>query len=651
MKSIALKTFLEYRFFGGLCLSDEGKMIYRLSRMNEEKNRYEGDLWFLDEERHFLLANKVGSFAMWDGSRVLFSAKREEEENKEPHTELFTIDPKGGEALPFAVFPLTLQDLRRIDKEWFLVLGNREAKKFKHLPEEERKKALEDEKNYEVFDEIPFWANGVGITNKKRTRLFLYNIRTKDLVPVTDEYTEICGFDFSEKRREVLVNGLSFTDKAPLFTHIERINLDTLQVKEIGFKGDFAYRDVKYFGEEILFSGSDCKSGGVNQDDDIYLMDLNGENIRKISPEDWDVSLWNSVGSDVRYGGGKQTQVDGQFYYFMTTEGGSSYLNSINKEGTINRISKNEGSVDFFDVNNGKIVCCALREQKLQELYLIDGDEEKALTVQNKSLEEYEVKKPEEFSYSSQGDEFTGYVLLPKEYDAKKKYPGILAIHGGPKTVYGSVFYHEMQFFAAEGYVVFFTNPTGSDGLGRDRSDIRGKYGFIDYDNLMDFTDEVLKRYPAVNSDALGVMGGSYGGFMTNWIIGHTNRFAAAASQRSIANWVSKFGITDIGYFFVDDQQGATPWNGVDVLWEHSPLKYADQCKTPTLFIHSDEDYRCHLSCGLQMFTALKYHGVDSRLVLFHGENHELSRSGKPKGRVRRLREIYNWFEKYLKQN
>jgi len=107
----------------------------------------------------------------------------------------------------------------------------------------------------------------------------------------------------------------------------------------------------------------------------------------------------------------------------------------------------------------------------------------------------------------------------------------------------------------------------------------------------------------------------------------------------------------DIGYFFVDDQQGATPWNGVDVLWEHSPLKYADQCKTPTLFIHSDEDYRCHLSCGLQMFTALKYHGVDSRLVLFHGENHELSRSGKPKGRVRRLREIYNWFEKYLKQN
>ena len=107
MKSIALKTFLEYRFFGGLCLSDEGKMIYRLSRMNEEKNRYEGDLWFLDEERHFLLANKVGSFAMWDGGRVLFSAKREEEENKEPHTELFTIDPKGGEALPFAVLPLT----------------------------------------------------------------------------------------------------------------------------------------------------------------------------------------------------------------------------------------------------------------------------------------------------------------------------------------------------------------------------------------------------------------------------------------------------------------------------------------------------------------------------------------------------------------
>ncbi len=140
------------------------------------------------------------------------------------------------------------------------------------------------------------------------------------------------------------------------------------------------------------------------------------------------------------------------------------------------------------------------------------------------------------------------------------------------------------------------------------------------------------------------------GGFMTNWIIGHTKRFKAAASQRSISNWISKFATTDIGYFFVEDQQASTPWKDVEKLWFHSPpLKYADKVVTPTLFIHSEEDYRCWLAEGLQMFTSLKYHGVESKLVLFKGENHELSRSGKPKHRIRRLKEITQWFNRHLK--
>jgi dipeptidyl aminopeptidase/acylaminoacyl peptidase len=137
---------------------------------------------------------------------------------------------------------------------------------------------------------------------------------------------------------------------------------------------------------------------------------------------------------------------------------------------------------------------------------------------------------------------------------------------------------------------------------------------------------------------------------MTNWIIGKTDRFKAAASQRSISNWVSMGYTTDIGYFFAPDQVGATPWTDQEKLWYHSPLKYADRVKTPTLFIHSDEDYRCWLPEALQMFTALKYHGVESRLCMFRGENHELSRSGRPKHRQRRLEEITNWFDRFLKE-
>lgn len=165
----------------------------------------------------------------------------------------------------------------------------------------------------------------------------------------------------------------------------------------------------------------------------------------------------------------------------------------------------------------------------------------------------------------------------------------------------------------------------------------------------MTFTDEAIKRYPQIDKDKLGVLGGSYGGFMTNWIIGHTDRFKAANSQRSISNWTSFYGVSDIGYYFASDQTDANPWTSLDKMWEQSPIKYAKNVKTPTLFIHSDSDFRCPLEQGLQMYTAINLNKVDTKMYIFKGENHELSRSGKPKARVKRLSEILNWFDKYLK--
>ena len=241
-------------------------------------------------------------------------------------------------------------------------------------------------------------------------------------------------------------------------------------------------------------------------------------------------------------------------------------------------------------------------------------------------------------------------VLLPKDFAPEKTYPAVLDIHGGPKTVYGPVFYHEMQVWANMGYFVFYCNPMGSDGRDNKFMDIRGHYGETDYKNLMDFTDAVLAAYPQIDRTKVCETGGSYGGFMTNWIIGHTDRFVCAASQRSIANWLSFYGVSDIGVEFAKDQCDADPISTPDKMWEHSPMRYAGNVKTPTLFIHSDEDYRCPLAEGLQMYTSRAAQGVPTRLCLFHGENHELSRSGKPQHRVRRLTEITNWFEKYARE-
>ena len=208
-----------------------------------------------------------------------------------------------------------------------------------------------------------------------------------------------------------------------------------------------------------------------------------------------------------------------------------------------------------------------------------------------------------------------------------------------------------MQYWAYHGYFVIYCNPRGGEGRGNEFGLLSGKFGTIDYDDLMAFCDAALKAYPDMDGAHMGVTGGSYGGFMTNWIIGHTNRFAAAASQRSISNFVSMEGTSDIGTLFAKGQVMATTHTNVEKMWQHSPLKYADKCTTPTLFIHAEQDYRCWMVEALQMYTALINNGVRTRLCLFHNENHELSRGGRPKGRVRRLTEITDWMDQFLKAN
>ena len=166
---------------------------------------------------------------------------------------------------------------------------------------------------------------------------------------------------------------------------------------------------------------------------------------------------------------------------------------------------------------------------------------------------------------------------------------------------------------------VLFCNPVGSVGRGDAFADIRGRYGCEDYQNLMDFLDEAIQASSGNRSKTNRGERGSYGGFMVNWMIGHTHRFACAISQRSIANFMTIYGLSDFGYYFVRDQLSADPLNEQDQarLWRHSPLRYAGQVKTPTLLLHSEDDHRCSISEGLQMFTALSDRGVPTRMVCF----------------------------------
>ncbi|MGJ0847496.1 S9 family peptidase [Tissierella praeacuta] len=662
MENLKLDDFTKYKFLSCIRFSPNGKNLgFILHRMDTEENKYLSNIYIYNEEKksEFKLTSldEESSFIWKDNNTILFPAIRnkKDKERKDEFTTYYEININGGEANKSFEIPLKINSLEILDENNLLITATFDPNlpNIKNLSGEEKEKAIknmEESRDYEVLDEIPFWSNGTGFTNKKRNRLYIYNLRDKILTPITDEFTEVESFKLNKDKSKILIVASSYMDKMQLKSDLHLYNIKEDKLEKLTHEDVFSYFSADFLEDKIIFTGHNMKSYGVNENPNFYLMNLDGTNAHKISKDDFDYSIWNSVGSDCRYGSSKSIIVDGEHLYFITTELNNSYINRINKNGDIEKLTINNGSIDGFDVLNGNIKFIGLRGLRLQELYSLEEKKEVQLTKFNEwVINEKKLSTPEHLSFEVDGVTIDGWIMKPVDFDKNKKYPGILDIHGGPKTVYGEVFYHEMQYWANEGYTVFFCNPRGSDGKGNEFADIRGKYGTIDYDDLMKFTDLILEKYPFIDRERIGVTGGSYGGFMTNWIIGHTKRFRAAASQRSISNWISKFGTTDIGYYFVDDQQAATPWSDVEKLWFHSPMKYADKVVTPTLFIHSEEDYRCWLPEGIQMFTSLKYHGVDSRLIMFRGENHELSRSGKPKHRIKRLEEITNWFNKYLK--
>ena len=648
MEKLQINDLKDYNFLSNLEFSPEGdKLCFVKKQADMEENDYSSELWIyeLNEDNLWKLTGgkKDSNFIWLDNDNILFTSKRKEddEESLKPSTEFYKINVNGGEAELFTEIPFAVQDFKTNSKSLLL-------KVFADI-EEKTEEELKEEKDYEVLEEIPFWGNGQGFTNKKRNHLLKLDLESKEYEKLIDGDKNILNFDLINDK--VVLNMKEFKDKMELESELYLYDLNkdyldklTEEKMEIGF--------VKFRDEStIYFTATDMEAMGVNTNQEIYEFDLEDKKVIKLS-DDLDKSIGTSVGNDSRMGGGKALEFKDNDFYLITTEGYNSYLNKF-KNGELEKIVAKDGTVDMFDIKDDNIAYIGFRGNKLQELYLYQNGEEKQVSKFNKSvLKDKMISTPEHFTVEvSDGKEIDAWIMKPIGYTEGEEYPTILEIHGGPKGAYGEIFFHEFQILANEGYAVVYSNPRGSSGRGNEFADIRGDYGGRDYKDLMEVMDHALENYDFIDEDKLGVGGGSYGGFMTNWVIGHTDRFKAAVSQRSISNWISKFCTTDIGYFFVKDQfAGATPWSDMEKLWDGSPLKYADKVTTPTLFIHSEEDYRCWLPEGIQMFTALKYHDVDSRLCMFKGENHELSRGGKPEHRVRRLKEMVDWFNKYLKE-
>ena len=655
LQAIEIEEIAKYKQPSGLKYSPDGSILaFHVKRADVEKNCYHHDVYLMKngtaEQVTYSLDATVVDFL----DEVHLIIRRKTEDQLPIETQLYLLDVNGGEAKPWLKLPFPMTGFRKVSDGVYAVTGMIDENDPDGYLDDAKTKgdklsAKKKDRDYQVVDEIPYWFNGAGFTNRMRTALFLVKEEPFSVKRIT-------AADFSVSEMDVhdgMIYYLGNTSKrcASLMTKLFVCDPQKGKTKTLYGKENYSLRSMKWLNNELYISAVNEKNPyGLNATGDICR--FNGKGFDAVyTPE---VSLYSSVGGDTAEGGMGSCVNNDRLLTFATVEDHNAiyeFDSSFNKKVLFEK----PGMLCSMAVSDTEIAVVYQGWDHVCEVFVMDRDGQnmKQIThLNDEALEGKYVAFPNPVLYHSEGYDLKGWVLLPQNFDKKKKYPAVLDIHGGPRTVYGETFFHEMQVWVSRGYVVFFTNIKGSDGRGDDFADIRDDYGGTDFRNLMDFTDAVLNAYPNIDRKRICETGGSYGGFMTNWIIGHTDRFCACASQRSISNWISFSMISDIGYYFGPDQNGCDSFFGeknYDKMWNHSPLKYADQVKTPTLFIHSDEDYRCPLPEGMQMMQALAARNIETRMCIFHGENHELSRSGLPQHRIRRLKEITDWFDQHTK--
>jgi dipeptidyl aminopeptidase/acylaminoacyl peptidase len=379
----------------------------------------------------------------------------------------------------------------------------------------------------------------------------------------------------------------------------------------------------------------------------------------KVLTRNFDFDVWGDISSDQHppRGGGSQP--------LAFTGGGKAVLTQIGRHGAaiLARISTGEGEIEeLTDARHDlvsatvtpdgrRVAMCLGGFSRPGDLYVYDVETralDKLWGPNDELLERSRLGEVEEIWYESfDGQKIQGWIVKPHDFDPKRKYPLILEIHGGPHIAYGAGFFHEFRVLAAAGYVVLYTNPRGSTTYGQDFGNvIQYRYPGDDHRDLMAGVDAVIAR-GYVDEKRLGVTGGSGGGLLTNWAITQTDRFAAAITQRCVADWISMHYSCDFT-LFTPAWFRKPPFEDVQEYLERSPAHFASRVTTPLMVIHSEEDWRTPIGQGEAMFRALKQQRKTAVMVRFPGENHELSRSGRPSRRVQNQEHIRRWFDRWL---
>jgi dipeptidyl aminopeptidase/acylaminoacyl peptidase len=630
--------------------SDGTKILFTSTKVNYEEDKNESHIWLLNikekEPKQFTFGKSSESNPRWspDNKTLIFTSSRQGENDKKddkPKLQLFIMSVDGGEAKK-----LTYREDAVRSPKWS-PNGKTVAFTSRVFKGEKMK-----DSDVKIITRIRYKENDGGFFQGKYIHLFTVDIKTGKIKQLTDGLFDVESYCWGPDSKKIaFVTNMDPDSDLKPFKDIYVMPSKGGEPQRI-WKGEGPISGLGWSpnGNYLAFTGRVIEDPKLNwfRNSEVWIYDIKAKKTRSLTQK-----------LDQTIGGRDELKwsSDSEWIYFTVPEHGTTNVNKINLEGKIEPLITGKINVSSFDLDeNEKILAYTASDDITpSELYIKDENGAKRATFITKGLmKKITIIPPEEFWFTaSDGVKIQGWVVKPLSYKKGNQYPTILEIHGGPRSAYGFTFgpaEHEFQTLAQYDYGVVYTNPRASIGYGEEFSRaVSGHWGERDYQDLMEAMDYVLKHYDWVDSNRLGCAGGSYGGYMTNWIVGHTNRFKAAVTMRSVTSWTSMYGTSDIWYNDHDINWGKLPWTNSEKAIEKSPITYVDKVNTPLLILHSENDYRCPMEQAEQLFTALKMLGKTVEFVRFPDETHELSRSGKPKHRVERLRHIVRWFDRYLK--
>jgi len=628
---------------------DGTRVAFTVTTIDKDESEYRSAIWIArvdgsEEPSPFTAGEKRDSQPRWspDGRWLAFVSNRGGEEKKAP-ANLYVIPAQGGEPRRLTDLKESVESIAWSPDSTRIAFASR-VRDEAYDEEDDRKR--KPRRFTRVFHKL----DSVGWTGDRRTHVFVVG------VDGADEPAQVTSGDFEHGAPAWTADSTQLVFNALRDENWDTTLLNRLYVVDAGG------------GEPRAITGEDASYEQPTPSPDGTRMAVRWEPEDGTYPHHSQLGVMNLDGGGLKlltqsldrqtapYPDYREPLWDGDRLLFTLEDHGNVHLYAVPADGSSEPelLLGGERQITGFDYRDGTLAYVAGTHTAMRELFI--GDTQ-VTNVGKAFTEGRQLQEPERFTARSQdGYEVDGWIVRPADFDPGKRYPTLLTIHGGPFTQYGTGFFDEVQVYSGGGYAVLFSNPRGGSGYTEEHGRaIRGPlgdagpgWGTRDYEDVMAVVDAALEQYDFIDPERLGVLGGSYGGYMTSWIIGHTNRFKAAVSERAVNNLLSMFGSSDLFWIF-ERQFGGPYWENVEAYLERSPSTYAQQIETPVLVLHSENDLRCNIEQGEHLFTLLRLLGKEVEMVRFPAESHELSRSGSPLHRVIRFETILDWFDRHLK--